>query len=353
MISYTYRLGALGFLSLDIDDATGNAGIKDIILALKWVKRNIIKFGGDPYKITIGGNSAGAVLVHYLLLSQKSTNLFQRAFLITGSATAYRFFARHSVENAMKLAEELNIFTKNKTEIVQKLRQLDPFTFIEVHDRMKKDDKRNSIRPYAPFVPCVEICTSHAIITEEPIEIIKRGLPQNVPILAGFNSEEGMKQLPTVIKNPELIKHINENFELSIPSDIEYPYGSRESIQLANSIKAFYFNNHNISVHGNMSNFIEYITDTMFFYSINSWIRNHKKNMDSNIVYYYKFDFDGELNWFKLKNNITKAGTSHADELGYMFVTDITKYRLSNADFRSKLVKEILLDLWTNFIKYG
>jgi hypothetical protein len=61
-----------GFLSLQNREVPGNNGMKDQVLALKWVNRNIDKFGGDPSNIIIFGESAGAASVHYHLLSPMS-----------------------------------------------------------------------------------------------------------------------------------------------------------------------------------------------------------------------------------------------------------------------------------------
>lgn len=63
-VTINYRLGILGFLSTGDRHAPGNYGMKDMVLALQWVKNNIINFGGDPDNITIFGESAGGVAVH-------------------------------------------------------------------------------------------------------------------------------------------------------------------------------------------------------------------------------------------------------------------------------------------------
>lgn len=77
VVAMNYRLGVLGFLSLNLPNATGNAGLKDQLLALKWVQRNIKAFGGDPNSVTIFGQSAGAISVDFHILSDQSKGNYQ------------------------------------------------------------------------------------------------------------------------------------------------------------------------------------------------------------------------------------------------------------------------------------
>lgn len=72
-VSLNYRLGAFGFLSTGDLSSPGNWGIKDQILALRWVKRNIKSFGGNPNRITIVGQSAGSASISYILQAKKTT----------------------------------------------------------------------------------------------------------------------------------------------------------------------------------------------------------------------------------------------------------------------------------------
>ena len=85
-VSLNYRLGVLGFLS-GIHDLTGNYGLMDQQLALKWVRNNIAGFGGDPENVTLFGESSGAAAVALHLVYRKagcsSTRLFWKAIPTT------------------------------------------------------------------------------------------------------------------------------------------------------------------------------------------------------------------------------------------------------------------------------
>lgn len=72
MVSMNYRVGPFGFLSTGDKIVPGNAGLKDQRLGLKWVKDNIKQFGGDPHKVTLFGQSAGAASVGLHILSKTS-----------------------------------------------------------------------------------------------------------------------------------------------------------------------------------------------------------------------------------------------------------------------------------------
>ena len=78
VISVNYRLGPLGFLSLGSEEVPGNAGLRDQLMALTWVKENIENFGGDPDSVTFFGESAGSRSINFHILSPLGNGLFQR-----------------------------------------------------------------------------------------------------------------------------------------------------------------------------------------------------------------------------------------------------------------------------------
>lgn len=89
-VSFNYRLGRFGYFAFpgltkeDKDGLLGNYGYMDQIAALKWVRRNIAAFGGDPREVTIFGQSAGGFSVHMLMTSPLAKGLFQRAMVESG-----------------------------------------------------------------------------------------------------------------------------------------------------------------------------------------------------------------------------------------------------------------------------
>lgn len=112
LVSVAYRVGAFGFLahpelSEESGKGSGNYGLEDQIAGLKWVKANIAKFGGDPGRVTIFGESAGGISVSMLAASPAARGLFQRAISESGGSFAPARYANEGGENVppLKVAE--------------------------------------------------------------------------------------------------------------------------------------------------------------------------------------------------------------------------------------------------------
>src|SRR5215468_2077837 len=119
IVTFNYRLGALGFFAHpDLAKETGHAGsgnygMMDAIAALQWVKRNIAAFGGDPNKVTVAGESAGAIMVGALVGSPQAKGLFVRAIAESGGwmgLTMARMRTSADAEaNGVKAVEALGV----------------------------------------------------------------------------------------------------------------------------------------------------------------------------------------------------------------------------------------------------
>jgi para-nitrobenzyl esterase len=84
-VTLNYRLGAEGFLYVDGDADTANLGLQDQVAALRWVQANIAAFGGDPARVTVAGESAGAMSVTTLLAMPSARGLFAQAITQSGA----------------------------------------------------------------------------------------------------------------------------------------------------------------------------------------------------------------------------------------------------------------------------
>ncbi|ESO06922.1 hypothetical protein HELRODRAFT_142616, partial [Helobdella robusta] len=110
VITINYRLGILGFLTLENSAARGNNGILDLLAGLDWVNKNIRNFGGDPNNVCLFGHRYGAALVNLLIMSPvlKSRNLFRNAIMQSGSALASWGLSHYPIFYAHQLLNRFN-----------------------------------------------------------------------------------------------------------------------------------------------------------------------------------------------------------------------------------------------------
>lgn len=113
LVTFNYRLGAFGFLAVGTSEISGNAAMKDQVLALKWVQRNIETFGGDPNKVTLGGMTSGGHCVTAHMVSPMSKGLFHNVISMSGSITWPRNLKSNNIDNVKILAERVNCTTEN------------------------------------------------------------------------------------------------------------------------------------------------------------------------------------------------------------------------------------------------
>lgn len=135
LVVTNYRLGALGFLSSeDVSlGVPGNAGLKDQLLALKWVQENIKNFNGDPNNVTIFGESAGGASVHHLVLSSSAKGLFHKAILQSGCALNHWAYGQHVM---VALVRELGHDVKSDKEALDILKDVPVELLYEAQEKL-------------------------------------------------------------------------------------------------------------------------------------------------------------------------------------------------------------------------
>ena len=183
-VTLNYRLGVDGLLALD--DAPAKRGLLDLVAALEWIQENIAAFGGDPGKVTIFGQSAGAMAVTTLMAMPPARGLFQR--VIAQSGVGHRTVSRDDAARVTKeLAKRLGVApTREGFSAV-------PFdTLYATQFKLTQDIPKTAIRwgeigiTMMPFAPVLDDDS----LPVEPFEAMQAGAAADVDLMLGSNTDE-------------------------------------------------------------------------------------------------------------------------------------------------------------------
>lgn len=355
LVTLNYRLNIFGFLNLGLDDCPGNAGLRDIIAALEWVKSNISDFGGDPKNVTLFGESAGSASVHYLMMAPKAKGLFHRAILQSGTAldTWAHQSSQESKENAVAVAKHLGCQSEDPVSVLEFLRNVPALDLIKPQNQVVVTPEKIRTALVFPFVPSPESVgpPEERVVWDNPVSMLTQ--THSIPFLCGINSQEGLILLKhgasTVDK---LLDTLDKDFERVVPRNLNAE-GAKEKL-IAGDIKRFYFGSSPVNVQ-KINQYFDLYSDLLFtlgHYGTMSMISKLKPGQ----AYGYVFSFEGELNVFKklvLQGlEFEVPGACHVDELGYLFYIAITGMVPEPGSPEEK-ASENIRSLWTNFAKTG
>lgn len=180
-VTINYRLGATGFLYLDEIDArfkqTGYLGLLDQIAALKWIKKNIKEFGGDPDDVTIMGQSAGAASASLLMSMPQAQGLFNKVIAESGTTNL-----RQTRAGATIIARRFMEIAKVKQ--VDELRKLSTKQLLTVQNILMEE--YGSMAGEVLFAPV----SDNVQLPDEPLKAIRNGSARGVALLTGTNRDE-------------------------------------------------------------------------------------------------------------------------------------------------------------------
>lgn len=186
LVTLNYRLGIAGFL--DLPGAPANRGLLDVVAALRWVRENIAAFGGDPDRVTLFGQSAGATLVGGVLATPEATGLFRRAIVQSGSGLG-AFSREQAARVARAAAEALGV-------------EAHADAFAEVSDeRLVAAASRLAgleLRTAAHRDPLLGLSPFGLVLDTQPAASVATGSGAGVDLLVGTNTEEGNLYLAPV-----------------------------------------------------------------------------------------------------------------------------------------------------------
>ena len=313
LVTINYRLGVFGFLATselakEGDGAAGNYGLLDMVAALRWVNSNIKNFGGNPDNVTIFGESAGSFAVSTLMASPMAQGLFQKAIGESGAAFG-DLLGGETLANREKADDAW--MAKIGSKSLASLRAMPT-------DKVLEAAKEKGRLGFSPVV-------DGRLLTEPVPEVYAAGKQAHVPLLAGWNRDEGsfMAKDMTVAKwtamAGQLFKDRAAEFLKLYPGDSDE--------QATDSAIAF----------GG---------DSFIAFGTWKWIEAQRKTGDAPV---YRYHF--ELRALPSKYHPGEFAF-HSDDIEYVFGTLDTRPGETVRPEDRKLSEE-MMGYWTNFAKTG
>jgi len=317
LVSVAYRVGQLGFLAHpelsaeSADGVSGNYGLLDQIAGLKWIQKNISKFGGDPDKVTIFGESAGGISVSMLCASPLSKGLFQGAISQSGGSFGPTRTTSYPGENMKTLKEAeydgIEYVKKYGCSSIAEMRKLNAEKLI----------------PKGWTMPGGWPIVDGVVIPDDQYKLYKAGKYNDVPILIGYNSDEGVSFLRE--KNPEVvINNVKSRYGKFADALLKvYPVAKNKVTKTARDL----------------------MRDAAFGWQTWSWATLQSQANKSKVFYYY---FDQHPDYPK-DSPMYGVGSPHGQDVMYVFqCLDPNNSTVSDLE-----ISKAMGTYWTNFAKYG
>ncbi len=313
LVTINYRLGVFGFLATsdlakEANGAAGNYGLLDMVAALQWVRANIDEFGGDPGNVTIFGESAGSFAVSTLMASPLAQGLFEKAIGESGAAfgdglLSTSLDAREKEDGAW--VDSLGVKSLAELRALPKEKLLGAI-------KSKKGG----------FPPVVD----GKLLTEHTAAVYAAGKQAHVPLIAGWNSDEGsffamggMTKEKYQGMAAGLFKDRAAEFLKLYPGDTD-----EQALRSA----------------------IDFGGDSFIAFGTWKWLEAHRKTGESP-VYRYHFELAALPSKFH-----PGSFAFHSDDIEYVFGTLNTRPGETVRPEDRKLSDQ-MMSYWTNFAKTG
>ena len=317
VVTFGYRVGPFGFLALpelsaeSAHHASGNYGLMDQIAALEWVQHNVAQFGGDPARVTIAGQSAGAACVSILMASPLAKGLFARAIGESGGMfEPMQLAPNYQLANAEHEGEAYmhSVGAKSLVE----LRALPAAALLK--------GKAGAISH-----PVLE----PTVMPRSPYDVFAAGEQSDVPILVGSNADEARS----------LIHDLDKVKAATFEADIAKSWGALPPPLLA----SYPHRTDGEAVRARL----DFERDLRFGWDDWAWARLAAMH-GTKPVYYYHFEHAPP---FPANSVYANWGPSHFAELWYVFDhLDQDPWAWTDADRR---LADAMSSYWVNFARTG
>jgi len=204
-VGINYRLATLGFLSLEglrqenSYRSTGNYGLQDQQLALKFIRENIAAFGGDPARVTLFGEGTGGDSVCWHLVSPGSQGLFHSVIMQSGNCdTSSNYYGvAQAVEFGKSYARLVGCVSSDDKQLVACMRNLPTTQLLSGWSGMPSNAPFvPRLWPVMPWGPAID--GTPVGLLDLPLTLIKAGKFNRVPVIVGTNENEGNIFIPLI-----------------------------------------------------------------------------------------------------------------------------------------------------------
>lgn len=356
LVDMNYRLGPFGFLYSGTDQAPGNQGIYDQLMALRWVHDNIDRFGGDPNRVTIFGESAGSFAVSMLVLSPLAKGLFQRAIMQSGAIMELKQFSPdYSVEKARAFGRKCGCHDDDIDKVVECLKRLPPAKLTWAGDGL-------DIPAMFEGVQTIVMWGDKAgLLPESPSEMLRKGDYNHVDVMFGFVHDEAA-QVVTLM-------------DLELINPLKSYTWDHLSKKLYAIFKAFLFTEHEKEItdfymppetrHGHIKSSvvrrkaIDILSDPImicpnYLFGQRLAMQMAKNASASNRNRFYSFRFDHHSPFMVFIGCEKWMGVCHGMDIPFTFGLpirkDVVKLAFTEKD---KHISQNVVKAWTHFAHHG
>jgi para-nitrobenzyl esterase len=316
VVSIAYRLGPFGFLASpqlaqETSKGSGNYGLLDMIAALRWVKKNIEAFGGDPTQVTLFGESAGGIAVSMLAASPLAKGLFQRAISESGGYFQPPKYANEGGQNGVpeKIAE------KQGQEFLSNLGTTDVRAARTLSAELIQKEAGPALA--ARFWPVYD----GYVLPGDVYDLYQASHFNDTPILIGTNSDEGALFARPGVTAGSFASEVHDGYDAKA-GVILAAYPSSSDTEAAVSSKNLF-------------------RDTAFAWSTWAWARLQSR-VSKNRAFVYYFDH---------RSPLTPDGATHGAEMRYVFGN--FDPRMGPPTAADLALADKISSYWVNFAKTG